>query len=185
MLSNLVHFQPTSGRPRALELGTLPADLRQKRSPRTYHHLRRPRGPFFASGGFISTASGRPPAANLYRWRALLQSNSQRLWQTSSRPPADTLTSNVPPPPADLRQTRSPRTYHHLRRPRGALLRLLGYVSVFSTSNGPTTSSLDMLYGSSNSLSELINFARSIDNRLSYRSLDSILGPSTLQWPPV
>ena len=36
-----------------------------------------------------------------------------------------------------------------------------------------------MLYGSSNSLSELINFARSIDNRLSYRGLDSILGPST------
>ena len=114
-------LRQTSSRP--------PADLQQIRSPRTFHHLRRPRGPFFASGGFISTASGRPPAANLYRWRALLQSSPQRLWQTSSRPPADTFTSNIPSPPADLRQTRSPRTFHHLRRPRGLFSVLLGYVS--------------------------------------------------------
>ena len=63
------------------------------------------------------------------RWRVLLQSNSQRLWQTSSRPLADTFTSNVPPPPAGLRRTRSPRAFHHLRRPRGLFSVLLGYVS--------------------------------------------------------
>ena len=78
--------------------------------------------------------SGRPPAdlwqtssSQPLRWRALLQSNSQCLWQTSSRPPADTSTSNAPPPPADLRQTRSPRTYHHLRRPRGPFFASTGF----------------------------------------------------------
>ena len=69
MLSNLVHFRPTSGRPPAdlqqptfkvegaatIQFTTPLADLQQTRSPRTYHHLRRPRGPSWSSSGrFLS-----------------------------------------------------------------------------------------------------------------------------------
>ena len=72
MLSNLVHFRQTSGRPLA---------------------------------DFLGTPSGRPLA--------------DFLGTLSGRPLADFLGTLA----ANLRQVRSLRTFHHLRHPRGALLR--------------------------------------------------------------
>ena len=94
---------------------------------RTWHTSGRPLADFWQTsiGGVLPHAPTHPPAD-------LRQTSIGGVLPHAptplGRPPAD-LRQTSSRPPADLQQIRSPRTFHHLRRPRGLFSVLLGYVS--------------------------------------------------------